>query len=141
MLNIRLWTVAWFTLCAVLAAHIAEEAQTASGVGIEILRLFFPALPPFQYSIWLIDIVGAVLALLGLTWQVQQRNPLMRPASYALALFTTGNAMMHLLLSYAENQVLAGTVTAPVMLVASLFVLVSIPRGDLSAGSDAAGAA
>lgn len=128
MLNIRLWTVAWFTLCAVLAAHIVEEAQAVSGAGIEVLRLFFPALPPFQYSIWLVDIVGALVALLALTWQVQRQNPWMRPASYAFALFTTANAMMHLLLSYAEGEVLAGTVTAPLMLIASLFLLVSIPR-------------
>lgn len=141
MLNIRLWTVAWFTLCAVLAAHIVEETQAVSGAGIEVLRLFFPSLPPFQHSIWLVDIVGAVLALVALTWQVQQRNPWMRPASYAFALFTTANAMMHLLLSYAENQVLAGTVTAPLMLLASLFLFVSIPRGDLNSGSNVAGVA
>jgi hypothetical protein len=141
MLNIRLWTVAWLTLCVVLAAHIVEEAQIVSGAGIEVLRLFFPSLPPFQYSIWLIDIVGALLALVGLTWQVQRRNPWMRPASYALALFTTANAMMHLLLSYAQNVTLAGTLTAPAMLLASLFLLLSIPRGDLGAGNGAQGVA
>jgi hypothetical protein len=142
MLNIRLWTLAWFTLCAVLAAHIVEEAQAVSGAGIELLRLIFPALPPFQYSIWLVDIVGAVLALVALTWQVQRQNPWMRAASYALALFTTANAMMHILVSYAENEVFAGTVTAPAMLLASLFLLLSIPRGNVPEKANiAAGAA
>lgn len=137
MHNIRLWTIAWLSLCVALAAHVVEEAQAVSGAGIELLRLVFPALPPFQYSIWLVDIVGALVALFALTLQVQRQNPWMRPASFAFALFATANAMMHLLMSYAEGDVLAGTVTAPVMLVASFFLLVSIPQGDASRAAGA----
>lgn len=127
------WTIAWFTLCVVLALHIYEEATIASGVGLDLLRAFFPSLPPFQYEIWLIDIVGSVIALFALTIQVQKRNPWMRPASFALATFTAANAMMHMLSTIALKTPVAGTITAPALLAAAFLLFVAIPRGELAA--------
>ncbi len=130
------WTVAWFVLGAVLALHIAEEATSGSywayGETMDFLRRLFPSLPipRFQFEVWLLDIAGAILALLSLTWLVQKRSQIMRPASFALATFTTANAMQHILFSLASDRVLGGTVTSPLLLAASLFLLLSIPRRD-----------
>jgi len=130
------WTVAWFILCAALALHIAEEATNGSylvyGETLDFLRQVFPSLhiPTFQYTVWLLDISGAILVLLSLTWLVQKRYQIMRPASFALATFTTANAMLHILSSLAFDRVLAGTITSPLLLAASLFLLLSVPRSD-----------
>jgi hypothetical protein len=130
------WTVAWFVLSATLALHIAEEATSGSylvyGETLDFLRQIFPQLPipPFQFTVWLVDIVGAILVLLSLTWLVQKRSPIMRPASFALATFTTANAMLHILFSLASDRILAGTLTSLLLLAASLFLLLSVPRGD-----------
>jgi hypothetical protein len=130
------WTVAWFVLSVTLALHIAEEASSGSylvfGETLDLLRQIFPqlAIPPFQFTVWLIDIVGAILLLLSLTWLVQKRYAIMRPASFALATFATANAMVHILFSLASDRILAGTFTSPPLLVASLFLLLSVPRGD-----------
>jgi len=140
-ITLRRWTVAWFVLGAVLALHIVDEATNGSyavsGETLDLLRQLYPWLPipQFQFSVWLIDIIGAILLLLSLTWLVQKGHRLMRPASFALATFTTANAMLHILLSLASDRVLAGTLTSPLLLAASLFLLLSVPgRDDRTAG-------
>ena len=130
------WTVAWFVLCVLLALHIAEEAASgdyrAYGQSLELLREFIPQLPipQFRFTVWLVDIVGAIIVLFLLTGLVHTNHPIMRPASFALAIFTTANAMLHILLSLASDQVLAGTLTSPPLLVASLFLFLTIPRTE-----------
>lgn len=132
--TLQRWTVAWFVLSAALALHIAEEATSGAylvyGETLDFLRQIYPqlAIPPFKFSVWLFDITGTILVLLSLTWLVQKRFRIMRPASFALATFTTANAMMHILFSLASDRVLAGTLTSPLLLAASLFLLLSIPR-------------
>jgi hypothetical protein len=128
------WTVAWFVLCVVLALHIYQEvtagAHQTYGATMDLLRQFFPVLPPFNYTVWLFDITGAALALLALTWLVHKRNKFMLPASYALATFTTANAMLHLCSRLYGVAYLAGTESALLLLAASLFLLLSIPSRD-----------
>ena len=127
------WTVAWFVLCAVLALHIYQEAVAGArqtfGATIDFLRQFFPWVPPFNFTVWLLDITGTVLVLLALTWLVHKRHWIMLPASYALATFTTANAMMHLCSWLFGTAYLAGTESSLLLLAASLFLLLSIPRG------------
>lgn len=134
--TLQRWTVAWILLSAVLALHIAEEATSGTyliyGETLDFLRQIYPqlAIPPFKYDVWLLNITGTILVLLSLTWLVQKRYQIMRPASFALAIFTTANATIHILLSLASDRVLAGTLTSPLLLAASLFLLLSIPRAD-----------
>ena len=134
MRGLHQWTVAWFTLSAVLALHVYQEVTSGAhqtyGATMDLLRQLFPLLPPFNYTVWLLDITGAALALLALTWFVHKRNRLMLPASYALATFTTANAMLHLCSRFYGVEYLAGTQSALLLLAASLFLLLSIPRRD-----------
>lgn len=130
------WTIAWLLLCLVLALHIYEEATRGSYLAYDLVRRLFPWLPPFHFEIWLLNVGGAVVVLVGLTWFVHKRLPIMRLASYALAIFATGNAMLHLLLSLAWNQALIGMFTSPLLLAASLFLFVSIPRSEAEYVSD-----
>ncbi len=134
--TLQRWTIAWFVLCVVLALHIAEEAASgdyrAYGQSLDLLRQFFPQLPipQFSFTVWLVDIAGAIIVLFLLTGLVHNNLQIMRAASYALAVFTTANAMLHILLSLASDQVLAGTLTSPPLLAASLFLFLSIPRTE-----------
>jgi hypothetical protein len=143
-LNLQRWTVAWFVLCVLLALHLAEEAASgdyrAYGQALDLLRVFFPQLPipHFNFTVWLVDIAGAIIVLFLLTGLVHRNYQIMRPASFALAIFTTANAMLHILLSLASDRILAGTLTSPLLLVASLFLLLTIPRAEhASAGAPA----
>ena len=54
----------------------------------------------------------------------------MRLPSFALATFTTANAALHILLSLAAGEILAGALTAPLLLVASLFLFLSVPTAE-----------
>ena len=134
--TLQRWTVAWFVLCVLLALHIAEEAASgdyrAYGQSLALLRELFPQLPipQFRFTVWLVDIAGAIIVLFLLTGLVHKNYQIMRSASFALATFTTANAMLHILLSLASDQVLAGTLTSPLLLVASLFLFLTIPRTE-----------
>lgn len=126
------WTIAWFVLCGTLAIHLYEEATAGArqsyGATMDYLRQLFPWLPPFHFTIWLVDVVGALLVLFALTWFVHKRRKLMLPASYALATFTTVDATLHLLPRFAGVEYFAGTQSALLLLAASLYLLLSIPR-------------
>jgi hypothetical protein len=133
------WTIAWFVLCVVLAFHIYEEATAGArqsyGVIMDLLRQFLPPLPPFNFEVWLLDISGTLLVLFALTWFVHKRHKIMLPASYALATFTTANAMLHLCSRLYGVEYLAGTQSALLLLTASLFLLLSIPSRDAIDGA------
>jgi hypothetical protein len=136
----RLWTLSWLALCAALAFHVFEEAAyvRAAVPAISILRDLFPWLPHFSYEFWLFNNVGAVIVLSALAWQVHKRNPLMRPASYAFALFALVTAMFHSLWVPSSGSPMAPWMTAaPFLLAASLLLLLSIPRGNLRRPNDA----
>ena len=140
MTEFRLWTLSWLALCAALAFHVFEEAKYVREFAptISILRDLFPWLPPFSYETWLVNNVGTVAVLTALTWQVHKRKPLMRPASYAFALFTIITAMSHSLWVPSSGSALAPWMTAaPFLLAASLLLLLAIPHGSLRQ-SDAA---
>jgi hypothetical protein len=134
MRALQQWTIAWITLCFVLAFHIYEEVTAGTrqtyGAATEFLREFFPWLPPFNFTVWLVDITGAVVVLFSLTWLVHKRHKFMLPASYAFATFTTVNAMIHLCSRLYGVEHVAGTQSAPLLLAASLFLLLSTPNRD-----------
>ncbi len=140
MTQFRLWTLAWLALCTALAFHIFEEARYVREFAptISIVRDLFPWLPPFSYEFWLVNNVGTVIVLFALAWQVHKRNPLMRPASYAFALFTIVTAMSRSLWLPSTATALAPWMTAaPILLAASLLLLLSIPTGSLRQPDDA----
>lgn len=140
MTEFRLWTLSWLALCAALAFHIFEEAAHVRDFAptFSILRDLLPWLPTFSYEFWLFNNVGAVIVLSAFTWQVHKRNPLMRPASYAFALFTIIIAMSRSLWVPLSGNPMAPWMTAtPILLAASLLLLLSIPRASLRQSDNA----
>ena len=130
------WTWAWLTLSLVLALHVAEEVMNGTLAFYRGLSDFvmdympFVKLPPFRYEVWLVDLIGASLLLIAMTWLVHRRRGPMRLASYVVATFAAANGMMHILMSMAAQQLLPGVVTSPLILAAALFLLLSIPADE-----------
>lgn len=130
------WTAAWLTLSLVLALHVADEVLNGTLAFYRDLLDFaaeylsFVRLPPFRPEVWIVNLVGASLLLIAMTWLVYRRIGPMRLASYVLAGFATANAMLHLMMSLALQHVMPGTLTSPLILAASLFLLLSIPHED-----------
>ena len=140
MTEFRLWTLSWLALCAAFAFCIFEEAQYVREAAptISFLRDLFPWLPPFSYEFWLVNNVGTIVVLTALAWQVHRRNPLMRPASYAFGRFTIVTSMSHSLYVPSSESALGPWMTsAPILLAASLLLLLSIPSGSLRQSVDA----
>jgi hypothetical protein len=136
------WAMAWLILSLVLGLHVAEEAASGRFAIYDDLLdwigffLPFVEMPAFRYNMWLINLTGAVVVLIGLTWLVVTRQGPMRLASYVLAIFASANALLHIFLSVAAGELLPGTLTSPLVLAASLFLLISIPPGGGFASAD-----
>jgi hypothetical protein len=130
------WSVAWLTLSLMLGLHVVDEAANGTFAlyrdFADWIEVFFPFVefPAFRYYVWLINLSGAVLVLVALTWLVAKRRGPMRLASYALAAFAAANATLHVAMSLAAAQILPGTLSSPLVLAAALFLLVSIPRSS-----------
>lgn len=128
------WTAAWLVLSLAFALHVADEVLNGTFAFYRDLADFMadylPMLkfPAFRPEVWLINLSGAALALIALTWLVYKRQGPMRFASYAFAIFATANAMLHIMVSLAVAHTMPGSLTAPLMLAAALFLFASIPE-------------
>jgi hypothetical protein len=130
---IHRWTVAWFGLSTVLAIQVLQEVMSGSyrayGEALNLLHEIFPyaPVPRFQFEVWLLNVSGAALVLLALTWLVQKRYPIMRAASFALATFATGNAMGHILGLFPSDDTPMAAFMPMLLLSAALFLFLSVP--------------
>ena len=133
------WTVAWFTACVAFAGHILDEALHGTfGFYSDLESMMTNIMPsmhmvPFHFEVWLVNLTGTMLVLFALTPLVRARNPLMLPASYLFAAFLTANASLHIVMAVARQQFVTGSITAPVVLAAGLFLFISTARHRLSA--------
>jgi hypothetical protein len=136
------WTIAWFLACAVFALHIVDEGVNGTfGFYSDLERLLTALLPslnitPFNFDVWLLNMIGTLVVLFALTPLVAAHNALMVPASWAFAAFLTGNSAFHLLMSAGRGELVTGAITSPLMLVAGLFLFVSAARGRREATSE-----
>lgn len=121
------WAMAWLTLSLVLGLHVAEEAVVGSFALYNEMANWLAA---FRYDLWVVNLSATILVLVALTWLVAARLGPMWLASYVLALFAVANAALHILLSLSAERLLPGTLSAPLVLAAALFLLVSIPEAQ-----------
>lgn len=130
------WTFAWLVGCIAFAVHIAEEIAYGSfGVYADFnvfVNTVFPSfdLPPYQYEVWLTNLIGACVLLFVFTWLVYAKRGPMRIASYAFATFLTLNGIGHLYAALTMSTYFPGAMTAAAMVAAGLFLFVSIPEGS-----------
>jgi hypothetical protein len=133
------WTIAWFTACVAFAAHILDEAMHGTfGFYSDLEAMITNIMPsvhmaPFNFDVWLVNLTGTMVVLFALTPLVRARNPLMLPASFLFAAFLTANASLHIVMAVARQQFVTGSLTAPIVLAAGLFLFISTSRHRLLA--------
>ena len=134
------WTAAWLVLSLALASHVADEMINGSFAFYRDLADFFATyfpvvkLPAFRPELWAINLSGASLVLIGMTWLVYRRQGPMRLASFVVAGFATANAVLHIVMSVALGHVMPGALTSPLVLAAALFLFASIPEESEGSG-------
>ncbi len=122
--------LAWVTLCAALAIHVADEALTG------FLSVYNPAirervpflpLPTFTFGIWLGGLVVAVIGLASLSPFAFAKAAWMAVPSSAVAVFMLGNSALYIGASLYRRQFMPGVYSAPLLIAAAAWVLLSIP--------------
>ena len=87
---------------------------------------FFP-LPTFTFRVWLTGLVVAVLVLASLTPFAFRGAAWMKPLGYAFGLIMAGNGLLHLVGSVYMRRPMPGVYSAPLILAAALYLLMSMP--------------
>ncbi len=125
---------AWVTLTLILAAHVVDEALTdflsVYNPIVESMRArlgWFP-MPTFTFEVWLAGLcvlVGTLLLVSPLAYR--GRRPV-RLAAYPFAVIMLFNGLGHLAGSVYFGYRVPGTTTAPLLLVASVWLLITAAR-------------
>ena len=120
---------AWVTLCGALAIHVADEARSgflAVYNPTVRARLPFLPLPTFTFRIWLGGLVLAVLGLASLSpFAFAGAAWMVLPAS-AVAVVMLANGALHIGASLYRRRLLPGVRSAPLLIAAAVWVLVSL---------------
>lgn len=128
---------AWYILVATLGVHVLDEAVT------DFLGFYNPLvlslrsrgswlpLPTFTFGIWLTLLLLAVLGLTLLGPAVGRGAAGTRLASWAFAVIMLLNGLGHLGGSIYFRQWLPGTTTAPLSLLASVYLMFETARGTV----------
>ena len=73
---------------------------------------------------WLVGLILAVVALSLLSFLAFRNNRWMRPAYYIFGGFMLLNGMMHIVGSFWWSRWLPGVISAPLLVIASIWLLV-----------------
>jgi len=124
--------VAWVMLCVGLVIHVIDEALTdflsVYNPAVRALRARFPflPLPTFTFPVWLGGLITVTLLLVALSPAAFRGEPAMRPAAYLFGIVMAGNGLLHLFGSVYMRKVMPGTWSAPIILAAAVYLLVSV---------------
>jgi hypothetical protein len=121
---------AWVALTLALAVHVADEALTDFlsfyNPMVTLLRerwSWFP-MPTFTFEEWLTGLISAVIALLLLSVLVFRGSRAMIYASYPYGVLMLFNGLWHSLGSINFGRLLPGVYSSPLLLAASVWLLV-----------------
>ena len=135
MRNINNHGVAWLALCLALAVHVTDEALTdfLSVYNPTILairqKLPFLPLPTFTFKIWLTGLVLAVILLLVLSPFAFRGAWWMPLLSYFFGAIMLGNGLLHIAASFYLGRLMPGVYSTPLLLAASVYLLICTHRG------------
>ena len=125
----------WLALATAFALHVADEASHDflawyNPIALRIRRftgpLRFP--PVFTFWPWLIGL-GALTALLfALTPWAYDRRAILRLPAIVFGLINIGNALLHLSASILMRRLVPGTLSAPLLFGASLWLIFAAVR-------------
>ncbi len=124
---------AWLALCVALAIHVADEALTdflsVYNPAVRAIRARFPflPLPTFTFPVWLGGLTAVTVLLFALSPAAFRGEPGLRPGAYLFGVIMAGNGLLHLLGSVYMRRVMPGTYSAPIILGAAIYLLVSVP--------------
>ena len=124
---------AWVTLCVAFGIHVVDEALTdflsVYNPMVRAVRARFPflPLPTFTFRVWLAGLVLAVVVLASLSPFAFWGAGWMRPIAYAFGIVMTGNGLLHLAGSVYMRKAMPGLYSAPLLLAAAVYLLVSVP--------------
>ncbi len=125
------WGRAWIGLALALALHVLDEAAgdflSFYNPLAESIRARWPLpFPPvFGFGTWLGGLIVGVVALLAVSTFAFQGRRWMRPVSYALGLLMIANGLTHLIGSVVTGRVIGGTYSAPLLVAAAIYLLVT----------------
>ncbi|MBI1737689.1 MAG: hypothetical protein HYR58_00390 [Acidobacteria bacterium] len=125
---------AWVALTLALAVHVADEALTdfLSFYNPMVTSLrerwsWFP-MPTFTFEEWLTGLISAVIVLLLLSVFVFRGSRAMIYASYPYGVLMLLNGLWHSLGSINFGRLLPGVYSSPLLLAASVWLLVCATR-------------
>ena len=137
--NRRVHGWAWVGLTLALALHVLDEAShdflaLYNPVALRVRQAapFLP-MPVFTFRVWLAGLIGAIVLLLGLSLFVFKGAAWTRGASYLFGAIMLLNGCSHILGSIYSSRLLAGTYSAPLLVLASLALIIAIPRARQNA--------
>ena len=124
---------AWVALCVAFGIHVVDEALTdflsVYNPMVRAVRARFPflPLPTFTFRVWLAGLVLAVVVLASLTPFAFWGAGWMRPIAYAFGIVMVGNGLLHLAGSVYLRKAMPGVYSAPLLVAAAVYLLVSVP--------------
>ncbi len=125
---------AWLLLCAALALHVTDEALTGfldiynPTVQTIRARLPFLPLPTFTFRIWLTGLIVAVVLLSALSVPAFHGRKWIVPLAYVFGFFMLLNGCGHVAGSFYLGRLMPGVYTAPLLLGASIHLIVRARR-------------
>jgi hypothetical protein len=108
--------LAWIYLCLLLGAHVGEEALGG------FLEVFNPFGVTFRF--WIATLTLAVTALLAAAPLVSRGTSWAPAASYAFGAAMIANGVNHLLSPLYFGRFLPGQFTSPLLIAASIWLIV-----------------
>jgi hypothetical protein len=126
--------IAWVALCLALAVHVTDEALTdflsVYNPAVQAIRrkLPFLPLPTFSFEVWLAGLISAVILLLLLSPSAFRGARWMTPLSYFFGVMMLGNGLLHIAGSFYLGRPMPGVYSAPLLLGASVYLLVCTYR-------------
>ena len=124
--------IPWLVLCGALAIHVVDEAFTdflsVYNPTVRALRARFPflPLPIFTFRVWLGGLIAVTIFLFSLAPAAFRGAPGLRPTAYVFGIVMAGNGLLHLVGSIRMRRAMPGVYSAPIILAAAGYLLVSI---------------
>jgi len=122
--------LAWMALCGALAIHITDEAMSGFlewyNPTVRAMREKYPRLllPTFTFEVWISLLIFAVVALSAVSYFVWKGRWAMRPISHVFAVFMLTNGLLHIAHSLYMREFMPGVYTSPLLLAASIALIV-----------------
>lgn len=125
---------AWVGLVLAVAAHVADEALNDLlafyNPTVERIREQLPwfPLPTYTYDGWMTGLIVGVTLLLAMSPFAFEGARWMRWFAMAFGVFMLLNGMLHIALSFYMGDLIPGVYSSPLLLAASIYLLLVLRR-------------